>query len=159
MSEGLNKIKKIDEIRVLALEYLSMNKASTYQDAWRDALEKIIGSKDSKFLTSVEEGKNIVDMAKEELSSGIKTELYTEEQLKQMIIAKRMGIDVSSFINVFFTAEQIKFITIVAAGGMDIEPYKTNLKFDPEQELEKLYSSSDSDSGKEEDKVLVLNAT
>ena len=94
----------------------------------------------SRLLNPSETSDNISygEIASRELANSIRVELYTEEQLKEIIIAKRMGVNVDEFINIFYTPLQIRVITMASALGRDITPYTTNLYFDPEEELKRL---------------------
>lgn len=91
--------------------------------------------------------KTLKEIATEETGGAIRVELYTEEQLKEIIIAKRMGVQVEDFINIFYTPEQIRVITLAYSMGKDITSYANNLYFDPKSELRKL---------EEESKIYVL---
>lgn len=95
------------------------------------------------------------EIASRELASSIRVELYTEEQLKEIIIAKRMGVNVDEFINIFYTPLQIRVITMASALGKDITPYTTNLYFDPEEEMKKL--EADNSSSTSNDKTYLLD--
>ena len=95
-------------------------------------------------------------IAEKELGDMIRIELYTDEQLKEIIIAKRMGIHVEEFINIFYTPKQIRVITMASALGQDITSYTTNLYFDADQELEKLSNLSEGNDENQNPKTYVI---
>ena len=49
-----------------------------------------------------------------------------------------MGVQVEEFINIFYTPEQIRVITLAYSMGKDITSYANNLYFDPKSEMKKL---------------------
>ena len=79
-----------------------------------------------------------LDIAKREISPNIRVDLYQEEQLKEMIVANRLGVDLEEFINIFLTPEQIHFITLASLKGEDITKYVMDIQFDPKEEMQKL---------------------
>jgi len=160
LSGELEKLYLMDDIRKLANELIRKGDfaETEYNLASTQAKVLILGS-DIPYLTQVrkEIGKEPEEvykqMAREELPASIKVELYTDAQLKEMIIAHRMGVDLESFINIFFEPEQIEYITLISAAGMDITPYITDLKFDPKKEREKLKIDNNGSGSSDGNKV------
>lgn len=58
---------------------------------------------------------------------------FTEEQLKELVVANRTGHDISVFADSGQTPEQMRFICLSAEAGEDVTPYIHNLDFDPEE--------------------------
>lgn len=146
LSEEFEKLHLMDDIRKLANELIRKGEfAETEYDLASSRAKMLILGADIPYLTQVrnqveQESEDLVykQIAKEELPQSIKVELYSDAQLKEIIIAHRMGVDVASFVNIFFTPEQLEYITLISAIGMDITPYITDLKFDPKKERENL---------------------
>ena len=147
----MDRLEMIDDIRKYANLLMLSNPNINYAEATKKAKISLFG-REINFLQSnvAEKNQNIeefalsyIDIARRELDGDFRLDLYTEEQLKEIIIAKRMGIAVEEFMNIFYTPLQIRTITLAASLGRDIKPYTTNLYFDPEVEMRKLEEDSD----------------
>jgi hypothetical protein len=161
----MDRLELIDAIRKYALGLMSKDPNLDYAEATKQAKIAIVGHEIR--ITDYNDEKNKVESAAleelsykslvtKELEGKIKVELYSEEQLKEIVIANRMGIDVTSFINIFYTPDQIRFITLMASANLDITPYMTNLTFDPDEEMRKLDGSTGDSEPIEESKEYVL---
>lgn len=147
----MDRLGMIDDIRKYANLLMQKDSTLNYAEASKKAKLDLFG-KDLDVPRYIEEEEQIQnetsdnvsygEIASRELADSIRVELYTEEQLKEIIIAKRMGVNVDEFINIFYTPLQIRVITMASALGRDITPYTTNLYFDPEEELRRLESES-----------------
>ena len=146
----MDRLEMIDDIRKYANLLMLQESGLNYADATKKAKIDLFGS-ELNFLKHTQEENGIeiedsdisyIEIANRELAGKIRVDLYTEEQLKEIIIAKRMGVDVESFINIFYTPMQIRVITLAAALDRDITPYTTNLYFDPKTEMKKLEENS-----------------
>lgn len=79
-----------------------------------------------------EEGHWWRDCAERELPYGeYYVKNFTEEQLKELVVANRTGHDISVFADPRQTPEQLRYIYRSAEGGEDISKYIHNLDFDP----------------------------
>lgn len=152
----MQRLEMIDDIRKYANLLMLEDPTLDYAKATDRAKMEIFGQDlnvPKYVITSksvdvdVKSKKTLKEIAAEETGGAIRVELYTEEQLKEIIIAKRMGVQVEDFINIFYTPEQIRVITLAYSMGKDITSYANNLYFDPKSELRKL---------EEESKIYVL---
>ncbi len=136
----MERLKLIDDVRTRALSLMKEDATLTYDVASREAKISLVGADVliTKYHQPVELGDSILEIAKRELPPTIRVDLYQEDQLREMIAANRLGVDLDSFINIFLTPEQIRFITLVALSGGDINPYVMDLHFDPKEEMNKL---------------------
>lgn len=136
----MERLKLIDDIRTKALSYMEEDSTLTYDIASSKAKKELTGENISitKYHQGIEMKDTIMDIAKRELGEEIRVDLYQEEQLKEMIVAKRLGVDVGSFVSIFLTPKQIHFITLATLKGEDITRYMLDFQFDPDEELEKL---------------------
>lgn len=143
----MQRLEMIDDIRKYANLLMLEDPKLDYAKATDRAKMEIFGqdlnvpkySITSKGVeVDVKKEKTLKDIAFEETGGVIKVELYTEEQLKEIIIAKRMGVQIEEFVNIFYTPEQIRVITLAYSMGKDITSYTNNLYFDPKSEMKKL---------------------
>jgi len=145
----MERLEMMDDVRKYANLLMISDPNLQYNEATNRAKKELFGrdldlvrynekeaQKENK--VEVDDTVSYVELASRELSKDIRVELYSEEQLKEIIIAKRMGVNVEDFINIFYTPLQIRVITMASSLGRDITPYVTNLYFDPEEEMEKL---------------------
>lgn len=143
----MQRLEMIDDIRKYANLLMLEDPTLDYAKATDRAKVEIFGenlnvpkyaitSKSVEVDSKVK--KTIKEIAAEETGGAIRVELYTDEQLKEIIIAKRMGVQVEEFINIFYTPEQIRVITLAYSMGKDITSYANNLYFDPKSEMKKL---------------------
>lgn len=147
----MQRLEMIDDIRKYANLLMLEDPTLDYAKATDRAKVEIFGenlnvpkytitSKSVEVDSKVK--KTIKEIAAEETGGAIRVELYTDEQLKEIIIAKRMGVQVEEFINIFYTPEQIRVITLAYSMGKDITSYANNLYFDPKSEMKKLESDA-----------------
>lgn len=150
----MKRLGMIDDIREYANLLMQKDPTLNYADACKKAKLDLFGKDlnvprftEEKSRVEGEASSNISysEIANRELGGSIRVELYTEDQLKEIIIAKRMGVDITDFVNIFYTSMQIRVITMASALGRDITPYTTNLYFDPEEEMRRLESETISD--------------
>lgn len=163
----MDRLAFIDDIRNYALALMKKDPNLDYAEATKQAKLAIVGyeikitdySKEkTKLEQEVEDNISYKEIAIKELGNVIKIDLYSDLQLKEIVIAKRMGVNVESFINIFFTPEQIRFITFIYASNQDITPYITNISFDPEEEMKKIEENSGDSEPLEENKQYTLSA-
>jgi hypothetical protein len=142
----MDRLELIDDIRSYANLLMSKDPNLSYNEATKKAKIAIVGydikiasynKEEQKLEDDIGEQTTYKDLAAKEIHF-LKAELYSEGQLKEIIIAYRMGVNLAEFINIFYTPEQIRFITLMATAKLDITPYITNLYFDPEEEMKKL---------------------
>ena len=159
----MDRLEMIDDIRKYAnllmlkdssLDYASATKKAKLELFGRDLNVSSYIETEEQVENETEDNVSYGEIASRELAGSIRVELYTEEQLKEIIIAKRMGVNVDEFINIFYTPLQIRVITMASALGRDITPYTTNLYFDPEEEMRKLEESEQNQSTTEKTYVL-----
>ncbi len=62
---------------------------------------------------------------------------YTIDQLKSLVVAHKMEVDISLLADPNYSPKQIDFLAIMAASGRDIQSYKGNYTFEPTVEFEK----------------------
>lgn len=141
----MERLQLIDDIRTRALDYMKSDPNLNYADASLQAKISIAGEdvKITDYNQPVDLQETMLAIAKKELSPNIRVDLYQEEQLKEMIVANRLGVDLESFINIFLTPEQIHFVTLVALNGGDVTSYRLDLTFDPKKEMQKLLESEE----------------
>lgn len=135
----MDRLKLIDDVRLKALSMMKEDSSLTYEAASRDAKIQITG--EDALITKYhqeEEQISFLELAKQELSSEIRVDLYQDEQLKEMIVANRLGVHLEDFINIFLSPEQIRFLTLVSLRGEDVEKYISDLHFNPDEEMKKL---------------------
>lgn len=163
----MDRLELIDDIRNYALNLMKKDPNLDYAEATKQAKLEIIGydikitdynEEKVKVENEIIEDISYKDLAFKELGDMIKTDLYSDLQLKEIVIAKRMGVNVESFINIFFTPEQIRFITFIAIAKQDITPYTTNLTFDPKEEMKKIEGASGDSDPLEDGKQYTLTA-
>lgn len=58
---------------------------------------------------------------------------FNDDQLEQLYIGSRMGVDITKIANNKFQPAQIKFLCVMMASGKNIDVYTTDYNFDPEQ--------------------------
>ena len=162
--DNKGKLEAIDDIRTYANLLMLKNPDLDYAEASKRAKRELFGpdlnipqyDAEAKNVKEQTEGNvSYEEIASKELSNAIRVELYTEDQLKEIIIAKRMGINVEEFINIFYTPMQIRVITMAASLGKDINPYITNLYFDPEEEMRRL--ETDTTTSDTDNKIYLLD--
>ena len=135
----MERLKLIDDIRTQALALMAEDTNLTYDVASMKAKNELVGEDTiTKYHQGIDMKDTIMDIAKKELGEDIRVDLYQEAQLKEMIVANRLGVDVDSFVSIFLTPEQIHFITLVALKGDDISRYMLDFQFDPKEEMDKL---------------------
>lgn len=136
----MERLKLIDDIRTKALSFMKEDSSLSYEEASKKARMELTGEDVliTKYHQGIDMKKSYLEIAKKEISPNIQLSLYQEDQLKEMIVANRLGVDLEEFINIFLTPEQIHFITLASLKGEDITKYVMNLYFDPEEELQKL---------------------
>ncbi len=136
----MERLKLIDDIRTKAVSLMQEDSSLSYEDASQQAKIALVGSDVliTKYHQPMELENSILEIARKELSPDIRVDLYQEAQLREMVVANRLGVDLESFINIFLSPEQIKFITLIALNGMDVTPYAFDLHFDPKEEMKKL---------------------
>lgn len=159
----MDRLELIDDIRKYAVSLMSKDPNLNYDEATKQAKIAIVGY-DIQIVSYQDTEKKL----EEEISNFsyketaakeidfIKTELYSDEQLKEMIIASRMGVNLKDFINIFYSPAQIRFITLMYAANQDITPYVTNLYFDPEEEMKKISEVTGDSEPIEDSKEYVL---
>jgi len=166
MQEKFLILELREDIRKIALEIEKTNPEINYAEASAQAEELILGKKNTRYLSPTyeigksktdEQSLRVLEHARKELPAEIDLGLYSEEQLKQLMIANKTGVNVMT-LDSSFSAEQIMFITIVSGMNMDITPFINNSNFDPQTEYERLNNDQGTDEGKEEDKVYVYAA-
>ena len=136
----MERLKLIDDIRTRALSLRSEDTTLSYENASAKAKIELAGENTlvTKYHQGIEMKHSYLDIAKREISPNIRVDLYQEEQLKEMIVANRLGVDLEEFINIFLTPEQIHFITLASLKGEDITKYVMDIQFDPKEEMQKL---------------------
>ena len=60
---------------------------------------------------------------------------YTIDQLKSLVVAHKMEVDINLLADPNYSPKQIDFLAIMAASGRDIKKYKGNYTFDPTVEF------------------------
>lgn len=155
----MDRLKLIDDIRKKALDYMEADSNLTYDVASSKAKKELTGENVSitKYHQGIDMKDTILEIAKRELGEDIRVELYQEEQLKEMIVANRLGVDVGSFVSIFLTPEQIHFITLATLKGEDVTRYMLDFQFDPEEEMNKLMSEESLQNEKGYQKVMTNN--
>ncbi len=150
----MERLKLIDDIRTRALSMMKDETNLSYEEASKKARIELTGEDTlvTRYHQGIEMKQSYLEIAKKEINSNIRVDLYQEEQLKEMIVANRLGVDLEEFINIFLTPKQIHFITLASLKGEDITKYVMNLYFDPEEEMERLMS------GELENEIPVMDA-
>lgn len=136
----MERLKLIDDIRNKALSLMKEDSSLSYENASKQARIELTGEDTliTKYHQGIEMKTSYLEIAKKEISPDIRVDLYQEDQLKEMIVANRLGVDLEEFINIFLTPEQIHFLTLASLKGEDITRYVMNLYFDPEEEMKHL---------------------
>lgn len=162
MSDYSN-VKLIDQIRHDALMLLkSRNNTISYGEAFELAKTNLIGRQkvtdvvigpfsleinlgNKNTLTGVSEEvleDNIdnfyVREAKKVLKNKINIANFDDAQLKALLVADSMGVDITKFASEEFSAEQINFFAVLLSSGEQIDEYLNNPGFDPNIEFTKL---------------------
>lgn len=68
---------------------------------------------------------------KNQLSDRINVDEFNDEQLEQLYIASRMGVDITKIANNKFSSIQIKFLAVMLASGKNVDSYLLDYNFDP----------------------------
>lgn len=139
----MERLKLIDDIRNKALSLMENDASLSYENASKQARIELVGENTlvTKYHQGIEMKHSYLEIAKKEISPNIRVDLYQEDQLKEMIVANRLGVNLEEFINIFLTPEQIHFITLASLKGEDITKYVLDLYFDPQEEMKKLFGS------------------
>ncbi len=139
----MERLKLIDDIRKKALDFMKEDSSLTYDVASKNAKVQLVGSDIliTEYRQPVDNQESVLEIAKKELSPNIRVNLYQEDQLREMIVANRLGVDIESFVNIFLTPEQIHFLTVASLSGKDITPYMSDVQFNPQEEMKKLEQS------------------
>lgn len=72
-----------------------------------------------------------MDESIKEISGIIDIANYDQAQLKQYVIAHKMGVDISKFASELYSPEQVKFLSIMLASGRNVDKYLNDYNFDP----------------------------
>lgn len=70
---------------------------------------------------------------KNQMKDIIKVDEFNNEQLEQLYIGLRMGVDVTRIANNKFSSTQLKFLSVMLASGKNIDNYLMDYNFDPTQ--------------------------
>lgn len=140
----MERLKLIDNIRNKALSLMENDASLSYEEASKQARMELVGEDTlvTKYHQGIKMKHSYLEIAKREISPNIRVDLYQEEQLKEMIVANRLGVNLEDFINIFLTPEQIHFITLASLKGEDITKYVLDLYFDPQEEMKKLLGTN-----------------
>ena len=143
----MERLQMLDDVRNYANLLMQQDNSLNYAEATKKAKLELFGTElnitsyveEEEIITKeIEETVTYTAIAEKELGDKIRIGLYTEEQLKEILIAKRMGVPVEEFVNIFYTPKQLRVITMASSLGQDIKPYTTNLYFDADEEMAKL---------------------
>ena len=141
-----------DNILNDALRLMEKDSNLSYEDAYEQAKQKLIGDQninefvfkplttsinlDNKKEEKVEESDNpYLDDIKNRLKEYINVNDYTEEQLEEYNISNEMGIDITKFADPGYNRDQIKYLSMQILVGKPIDEYKGNYTFDPDREI------------------------
>lgn len=91
-----------------------------------DAKKNIDGDKTFDSLNST-----YLDESIKEISGMIDVANYNQAQLKQYVVAHKMGVDISKFASELYSPEQVKFLSIMLASGRNVDKYIDDYNFDP----------------------------
>ncbi len=152
----MERLKLIDDIRNKALSFMKEDATLSYETASQKARIELTGEDVlvTRYHQGIEMKQSYLEIAKKEISPNIRVDLYQEEQLKEMIVANRLGVDLEEFINIFLTPEQIHFITLASLKGEDITKYVMDLYFDPKEEMDRLMENDSKEKEAGYQKVL-----
>ncbi len=150
---NIKTMKLIDEIRHDALILMNSRPDLSYTEAYDLARQNLIGDSsitDFQFkplsisLEITDNKKNIegdssfessnltyMDESIKEISGIIDIANYDQAQLKQYVIAHKMGVDISKFASELYSPEQVKFLSIMLASGRNVDKYLNDYNFDP----------------------------
>ena len=142
-----------DNILNDALKLMEENSNLSYEDAYEQAKQNLIGnqdinsfefkplttsinlpSKDNEQTIEENEDPYLKDI-KNRLKDDIDVEKYTEEQLEEYIISKEMGLDITKFADPGYNPEQVKYVSMQVLLGKPIDKFIGNYTFDPEREI------------------------
>ncbi len=150
---NIKTMELIDEIRHDALILMNSRPDLSYTEAYDLARQNLIGDSsitDFQFkplsisLEITDNKKNIegdssfessnltyVDESIKEISGIIDIANYDQAQLKQYVIAHKMGVDISKFASELYSPEQVRFLSIMLASGRNVDKYLNDYNFDP----------------------------
>ncbi|MCM1053868.1 MAG: hypothetical protein NC483_07850 [Ruminococcus sp.] len=150
---NIKTMELIDGIRHDALILMNSRGDLTYPEAYDLARQNLIGDNaitDFQFkplsisLELPNEKKDInvtgnselrgvtyMDDSIREIENIIDVTNYSQAQLKQYVIAHKMGVDISKFASELFSPEQVKFLSVMLASGRNIDKYLDDYNFDP----------------------------
>ena len=142
-----------DNILNDALKLMEENSNLSYEDAYEQAKQNLIGNQEinsfvfKPLTTSINMSSKKEEQVKEEnddpyikdiknrLKDDIDVEKFTEEQLEEYIISKEMGLNITKFADPGYNPEQIKYLSMQVLVGKPIDKYVGNYTFDPEREI------------------------
>lgn len=78
---------------------------------------------------------------KNQLKDKINVEEFNDDQLEQLYIGLRMGVDITRVANNKFSSTQIKFLTVMLASGKNIDNYLLDYNFDPTEAFTEIVKS------------------
>lgn len=150
---NIKTMELIDGIRHDALILMNSRPGLSYTEAYDLARQNLIGDNnitDFQFkplsisLEITDTKKNIdgdstfessnltyMDESIKEISRIIDVANYDQAQLKQYVVAHKMGVDISKFASELYSPEQIKFLSIMLASGRNVDKYLDDYNFDP----------------------------
>lgn len=150
---NIKTMELIDGIRHDALILMDSRKDLTYPEAYDLARQNLIGDsvitdfqfkplsisleipnekKEIKVTSDADlMGATYMDESIRDIEKIINIENYSQAQLKQYVIAHKMGVDISKFASELFSPEQVKFLSVMLASGRNIDQYLDDYNFDP----------------------------
>lgn len=161
----IENVELIDDVRKDALILMKSRPELGYLEAFELAKNNLIGKNRitdyqfKPFTVSIEtnnkekkeEQKDIaleikddasspyyIDYAINNLSAFLNIKDYHVDQIKAYVIAHKMGVDISKFVNNKYNVEQINFLAVMSASGKDISMYLNNYDFVPQEEFAKI---------------------
>ena len=138
------KIELIDDIRNDAVIKMIENPSLSYIDAYEEAKKELIGDNkitdvelknyeiniDSNLINDNNE-KNYYDQLKNILKDDINTNEFNDEQLRELSIGKKMGVDISKIADKNYNVAQLKCLIVMLSMGKNIDSFKGNYSFEP----------------------------
>lgn len=139
-------VELIDDIRNDALILMSHDPNLSYLEAYNKAMKELIGDKNilsadlsefdinisANLIKSKNNNKDLyLEQLKDMLSEDIDVSMFDKQQLRELSMGKKIGIDIKQIADNNYNPSQIKCLCIMLSMGKDIDEYKGNYTFDP----------------------------
>lgn len=127
---------EIDESLLNSAQKINEDSSSNESDLSAQSSERIVLTDEDKEDLEVLQKLEVLDSdfygnIKKQLKGMISVDEFNNDQLEQLYIGSRMGVDITKIANSNFVPAQIKFLCVMMASGKNIDKYVSDYNFDP----------------------------